>query len=49
MKSGKINLIGAGPGDPGLFTIKGKCCWSKVEVVIYESSGRGGNPVLCFS
>ena len=48
MKSGKIYLIGAGPGDPGLFTIKGKMLLEQGEVVI-RSSGRGGNPVLCFS
>jgi uroporphyrinogen III methyltransferase/synthase len=36
MKSGKIYLIGAGPGDPGLFTIKGKMLLEQGEVVIYD-------------
>lgn len=36
MKSGKIYLIGAGPGDPGLFTIKGKMLLEKGQVVIYD-------------
>lgn len=33
---GKVYLIGAGPGDPGLFTLKGKEILSKAEVVIYD-------------
>ncbi|MDL2286121.1 uroporphyrinogen-III C-methyltransferase [Desulfococcaceae bacterium OttesenSCG-928-F15] len=38
MKShtGKVFLIGAGPGDPGLFTLKGKECLEKASVVIYD-------------
>lgn len=35
-KSGICYLIGAGPGDPGLLTIKGKQCIEKAEVVIYD-------------
>lgn len=35
-KPGKVFLIGAGPGDPGLFTLKGKECLEKADVVIYD-------------
>lgn len=33
---GKVYLIGAGPGDPGLFTLKGKAILEKAEVVVYD-------------
>lgn len=36
MKTGKVYLIGAGPGDPGLLTLKGKRCLEEAEVVIYD-------------
>ena len=29
-------MVGAGPGDPGLLTIKGKECLSEADVVIYD-------------
>ncbi len=32
----KVYLIGAGPGDPGLFTLKGKDILSKADVVVYD-------------
>lgn len=35
-KKGKVYLIGAGPGDPGLLTIKGKECLEKSDVVVYD-------------
>ncbi len=35
-KKGKIYLIGAGPGDPGLFTIRGKECLEKADVIVYD-------------
>ncbi len=31
-----VYLIGAGPGDPGLITVKGVECLEKAEVVIYD-------------
>lgn len=37
MKQGKVWLVGAGPGDPGLFTLKGKKILSQAEVVVYDS------------
>lgn len=33
---GKVYLIGAGPGDPRLITVKGKDLLEKAEVVIYD-------------
>ena len=35
-KKGKIYLVGAGPGDPGLLTLKGRECISRADVVIYD-------------
>jgi uroporphyrinogen III methyltransferase/synthase len=36
MKSGKVYLVGAGPGDPGLMTVKGLDCLRRADVVIYD-------------
>ncbi len=35
-KIGKVYLIGAGPGDPDLITVKGKKLLGRAEVVIYD-------------
>ncbi len=36
MKKGKVYLVGAGPGDPGLFTIRGLNLIKTAEVIIYD-------------
>ena len=36
MKTGKVFLVGAGPGDPGLITVKGWECLKRADVVIYD-------------
>ncbi|MFH2044986.1 MAG: uroporphyrinogen-III C-methyltransferase [Pseudomonadota bacterium] len=35
-KKGKVYLVGAGPGDPGLITVKGKDCIKRADVIIYD-------------
>ena len=33
---GYVYLIGAGPGDPGLITVKGRECIARADVIIYD-------------
>lgn len=36
MKQGKVWLVGAGPGDMGLLTLKGKEVLEQADVVLYD-------------
>jgi uroporphyrinogen III methyltransferase / synthase len=42
-RTGKVYLVGAGPGDPGLLTLKGKECLEAADFVLYDYLA---NPVL---
>jgi len=48
VRLGKVYLVGAGPGDPGLITVKGLDCLRGADVIVYdrlvnESLLRGTN------
>ncbi|MGZ4159624.1 MAG: SAM-dependent methyltransferase, partial [Neobacillus sp.] len=43
MKTGKVFLVGAGPGDIGLITVKGLEAVKQAEVILYD---RLANPKL---
>lgn len=45
-KPGKVYLIGAGPGDPGLLTLRGADCLREADLVLYDYLA---GPELLFS
>ncbi|MGR3218529.1 MAG: uroporphyrinogen-III C-methyltransferase, partial [Candidatus Anammoxibacter sp.] len=36
MNNGIVYLVGAGPGDPGLISVKGLKCIQKGDIIIYD-------------
>ena len=36
MKAGKVYLVGAGPGDPELISVKAVGCLKKADVIVYD-------------
>jgi uroporphyrin-III C-methyltransferase len=44
---GKVYLVGAGPGDPGLITVKGREILSKADVVMYDALANQELLALC--
>jgi uroporphyrinogen III methyltransferase/synthase len=39
---GYVYLIGAGPGDPGLITVKGRECIARADVILYDYLAHPG-------
>ncbi len=46
-RMGRVVLVGAGPGDPGLLTIRGRDALSRADVVVYDA--LVGADILAFA
>ncbi len=47
MSKGKVYLVGAGPGDPGLITVKGAELLKRADVVVYDFLAEDSLLSLC--
>ena len=36
MEKGKVYIVGAGPGDPDLITVKATKCLAEADVILYD-------------
>ncbi|MEY4545532.1 MAG: hypothetical protein RL685_1727 [Pseudomonadota bacterium] len=47
MQPGKVWLVGAGPGDPGLITVRGRELLAQADVVLYDALSHPALLELC--